>query len=432
MTRYGAYKPSGHEWLGDVPEHWKIVPFRRVFRESSETNGPTPYGPMLSVSGYRGVEVKEYEAVSQIRTDEMLENYRVVHAGQLALNTMWLNYAGLGVSDYEGHMSPAYRAYNIVVPHNPRYIHHLMRSSAYVLGYTGHLRGIRPNSLQMDRAELMVWPILLPPLEEQRAIADFLDRETAKIDALIAKQNQMIDLLGERRRALIWSVTLGQVDHPSASDAWYGTPPAHWNIDKLGRAARIVNGSTPSRENMSYWEGGAFPWLNSSRANQERVSEADQFVTDLALSECHLPRLHPGAVLVGLTGQGKTRGMAALLDMDATINQHLAAIIPSLQSWHSRYLLRVIESAYDELRQQSDEAGSTKGALTCAALNAFRVPRPPLHEQVQIAERLDRATARIDALIAKAEEFVTLAREQRAALITAAVTGQIEVLERVS
>jgi restriction endonuclease S subunit len=208
---------NGIEWLGQTPRQWKRVPFRHVFRESSEVNGPTPVGKMVSVSGYRGVEFKEYDSESRMRTPEMLENYRVIRPGQLAVNTMWLNYSGLGVSAILGHMSPAYRAYDIRIPCIPRYLHYLLRSSTYVTAYTGHLRGIRPNSLQMDRDTLMGWPILLPPIDEQQAISKRLDNETSAIDALVSRAREHISLAKERRSALITAAVTGQFDVRTAS-----------------------------------------------------------------------------------------------------------------------------------------------------------------------------------------------------------------------
>ena len=193
---------SGVSWIGSIPASWRVIPFRYVFTESSEVNGQEPVGQMLSVSGYRGVEPKVYDDENRRRTDAELETYRVVRPGQLAVNTMWLNYAGLGVSEHLGYVSPAYRAYSIDPRLDKRYAHHLLRSSVYVNAYTGALTGIRPNSLQMPRQTLQGWPVLVPPLEEQRRIAEFLDRETAQIDELIAKQEQLISTLAERRQGV--------------------------------------------------------------------------------------------------------------------------------------------------------------------------------------------------------------------------------------
>jgi type I restriction enzyme S subunit len=161
--------------------------------------------------------------------------------------------------------------------------------------------------------------------------------------------------------------------------------------------------------------------------NQGIVESATQFVTDAALDECHLPVVPPGSVLVGLTGQGRTRAMATRLEIEATISQHVAYIVPEFDHWDPAYLTWALTAAYVELRQLSEENGSTKGGLTCADLKAYRLGHPPLDEQRRIAAHLDRQTARINTLIAETERFIELAKERRAALITAAVTGQLDV-----
>jgi type I restriction enzyme S subunit len=123
---------------------------------------------------------------------------------------------------------------------------------------------------------------------------------------------------------------------------WLGEIPVHWSVQPIKYLASIGNGSTPSKENGEYWEGGAFPWLTSGCVNREVVDSADQFVTDAALSECHLPIISPPAVLVGITGQGKTRGMASTLLIEATINQHIAYLKPTSEDISIEYLRRFL------------------------------------------------------------------------------------------
>ncbi|MDQ0376282.1 restriction endonuclease subunit S [Amycolatopsis thermophila] len=268
--------------------------------------------------------------------------------------------------------------------------------------------------VHISAGKLKTLPIPIPPLAKQRAIAHYLDRETVRIDTLIEEQQRLIEMLRERRQAVAMHAILQSTGSAT---------------DKLGRTARIGNGSTPRRDSAIYWRGGHIPWLNSSVVNKARVSGAEQFVTAVALRECHLPVVAPGSVLVGLTGQGKTRGMATILDIEATVNQHVAYVTPDRSRWLPEYLLWSLRASYDELRRLSEENGSTKGGLTCEALKQFRLAVPPLDEQRRIAAYLDGQTAKIDTLIVETEGFIELARERRAALITAAVTGQIDVRE---
>jgi type I restriction enzyme S subunit len=276
---------------------------------------------------------------------------------------------------------------------------------------------VNPGAVpSLSDKDLSDYPLLIPDRDEQQAISAYLDRETAQIDELTSVQFRLIEMLQERRVAM-------------AVHAIAGVDQSGLTTDKLGRHTRIGNGSTPRRDNRSYWDGGAIPWLNSAVVNQPRIFEADQFVTDVALAECHLPIVPPGSVLVGLTGQGRTRGMAAILDIESTVSQHLAYVTPHPQKWDPSYLRWSLAAKYGDLRRLSDENGSTKGGLTCEQLKQLRIARPPIAEQRRVVRYLDDRTRRIDALIMESERFIELARERRSALITAAVTGQIDVRE---
>lgn len=187
--------------------------------------------------------------------------------------------------------------------------------------------------------------IPVPSFAEQSAIAAFLDRETGKIDVLVAEQERLIALLKEKRQAVIsHAVTKGLNPNAPMKDsgvAWLGEMPAHWKVLKLSRLAKVGNGSTPNRDNQAYWLDGNYPWLNSSHVNRGTIDDSPDFVTDIALRECHLPIIVPPAVLVGITGQGRTRGMASLLTFEATVNQHVAFIRPRNSQISADYILNV-------------------------------------------------------------------------------------------
>jgi type I restriction enzyme S subunit len=289
------------------------------------------------------------------------------------------------------------------------------------------------------------FPVPLPPPVEQRAIAAFLDAQTARIDSLIAKKRELIEKLKEKRTAIISrTVTLGLPPkaaraagldpHPRLKPSgveWIGDLPERWEVKPIKAVAVVGNGSTPNRENADYW-GGDYPWLNSSVVNEEEVLAPSECVTGLALKECHLPQIHPPAVLVGITGEGKTRGMATTLRIEATINQHLAYIKPLPGRYDIGYLRRVLDRAYQYLRSESDGGGSTKGAITCDQLANLKIPCPSPRDQSAITDYLGNETLAIDQMRARVEEAIQRLQEYRAALITAAVTGKIDVRSAVT
>ena len=430
FSRYPKYKPSDVEWLGELPIRWEVLKFRHLFRESHEKIDTDVVGPMLSVSGYRGIEVKKYDDENRRRLDDDLVGYRIVRVGQLVVNTMWLNYAGIGVSEFEGHVSPAYRSYSIAPNLNRRFVHHLLRSSLYVQGYTRLLTGIRPNSLQMSRDDLMEFPVLHPPFDDQTAIADFLDRETAKIDGLIAEQFRLIELLKEKRQAVIsHAVTRGLNPHaalrPSGID-WLGDVPENWEVGPLKRYWSVTDCKHITAEFIEY----GIP-LVSIREVQSRwvMLETAKCTTnhfyEMLIEGGRQP--FPGDLIfsrnatVGEVAQVPVKSPLFAMGQDVCLLRKLS---PSCSSDYFQYLIRS-----SIIIRQLDNAmiGSTFKRINVEEIRALAVPSPPPVEQAEIAAYLEDETDRIETLITEAQRVIALLQERRLALISAAVTGQIDV-----
>lgn len=271
----------------------------------------------------------------------------------------------------------------------------------------------------------------VPPLNEQDAIVAFLEAKDAEIHTFIDNQRRQVDLLKEYKVVLLNGVITRGLNRNGflrvSGIPWLSMMPSHWEVTKLRHLARVGNGSTPSRSDVQYWTNGTYPWLNSSVVNQYLVVKADQFVTEKALNECHLPKVAPGSVLVAITGQGKTRGTAALLKFEATINQHIAYITLTSDRVSSGYLHILLTGLYGVLRVISDGEGSTKGALTCEDLKHLKLPLPPREEQARILDHIQRETNAVETAVASAEREITGMEEYRTALISAAVTGRIDV-----
>ena len=240
----------------------------------------------------------------------------------------------------------------------PRFLRYVVLCRAFVDTMDASTFGSRMPRADWDFIGNMLVPV--PEEGMQRAIADYLDRETARLDALIAAKERVLELLTEKRRALITCVVARGLDPRvplrDTGIPWLGEVPTHWEVWKLGHCASVGNGSTPSRSNTAFWTEGNIPWLNSSVVNRYEATRADQFVTDVALRECHLPLVRSGSVLVAITGQGKTRGQAVVLSFDATINQHLAYVSPDHSRLAPWFLRWTFFSAYGFLRSISDLA----------------------------------------------------------------------------
>lgn len=335
---------------------------------------------------------------------------------------------------YEGKFVAHQRVYVIEPGRNlfGRYLYYSMRSL-----FKESLQGNTAKSTveSLRRPMLTSFRLPLPPMSEQSAIADYLDHETAEIDAFIADQRAFSVLISERQRALKYSLATGEISGrtttPSSGASIWDSIPEHWSVQKLGWHFDVGNGSTPKSDNPRFWSEDGIPWVNSSVVNEDLVVRPSRRVTMDALRESHLPLVPRGSLVIGLTGQGKTRGSVTTLGIDTTINQHLAYLKPRQTSSVTAQFLRLtLEAAYSELRNLSDGSGGTKGALTCETVQSFRVPVPPMQEQRDLVAHDREDQTKVREMLGDARLAIRLAEERRTALISAAVTGQIDVTQR--
>jgi len=432
LKPYPAMKDSGVPWLGEVPEHWEVEPNRALFEEVKERNCPDEQ--MLSVTITKGV-IPQHDLLSDSSKKDSSNQdktaYKLVQPGDIAYDKMRAWQGAIGVSEYRGIISPAYVVQRLRGDAEPRYYHYLLRIPAFATeaerwsyGITSDMWSLRPEHFKLIYA-------CRPPRAEQSTIVRFLDYADRRIRRYIRAKQKLIELLEEQKQAIIHRAVTRGLDpnvrlKPSGVE-WLGDVPEHWEVKKIRFFARVGNGSTPSRGRSDYWAVDGFPWLNSGSVNRSRIDSADQFVTDRALQECHLPTLRPGVVLVAITGQGKTRGRAAVSNIAATINQHLAYIDVVGATVTSEFLQTVLTAGYSYLRSISDDSGSTKGALTCADVRHLKVPLPPEAEQRQILEALQQELAGLEHLVGRARSEIDLLGEFRTRLVADVVTGELDV-----
>lgn len=433
LQQYPVYKDSGLPWLHSVPSHWKVRRAKEVFR-CIDVRSTTGNEELLTVSAEHGVIPRRLATVTMFKAESYV-GYKLCWPGDLVINSLWAWGRGLGVSRHHGIVSSAYGVYRLLpeVEAYSGFVHELVRSVPFNWELQVRSKGIWISRLQLTDEAFLEAPIPLPPTDEQAAIVRFLDHADRQIRRYIGVKKKLIALLSEQKQQTIQEGVARGLNpraplKPSGVQ-WLGEVPRHWEVWQVGHFGRVGNGSTPSRGQSAYWSGGSYPWLNSSSVNRSPISGSDQFVTDLALRECHLPRVPPSSVLVAITGQGKTRGTAAVLAIEATINQHIAYITPRPDIVSAEYLQLLFVGAYRELRSISDDSGSTKGALTCADVAHFKVALPALEEQEKIIGAVRLSTHRLDAALVRSQREIELLIEYRARLIADVVTGQIDVRE---
>ena len=414
---YGSYKHTGVDWLGEAPAHWETVPVKALFTQTRVVGQEDM--SLLSVYRDYGVIPRYSRDDNYNRPSLDLSNYQLVEPTDLVLNKMKTWQGSLAVSDDLGIVSPAYIVCKSIHNEHHRFLHYLLRSAPYVAKYARLSYGVRPAQWDLRWEDFRLVPALIPPLEEQRGIADFLDRETDKIDALIAKKERLIELLQEKRTALISrAVTKGLDPNVPMKDSgieWLGEIPAHWQVKRIRHVAELVNGYPFDSGLFSLGQGHPLIRIRDLYSDGTEVCfdgpEVDEAV------------VQTGDVLIGMDGHfnvARWKGPRALL------NQRVCCLRCTSQEL-DRFLAYVLP---EPLKVINDVTFST----TVKHLSSNDVARvqfavPPVVEQRAIADFLDRETAQVDKLIAKIGEAIDRLREYRTALISAAVTGKIDVRE---
>ena len=347
LQPYPGSKHSGIPWLGDLPEHWEVRRGGWLFRKMDRS--VRDVDEVITCFRDGTVTLRKNRRTEGFTESLQEIGYQGVRKGDLVIHQMDAFAGVIGVSDSDGKGTPVYSVCYPTQHANQFYYALVVREMARSQWILALAKGIRERSTDFRYSEFSNQTLPLPTLSEQAAIVRYLDYVDRRIRRYVSAKRKLIALLEEEKQAVIsQAVTCGLDPNvllkPSGVE-WLGDVPEHWETLRVGHFSKVGNGSTPSRGNAAYWTDGVHPWLNSSSVNQGTITRADQFVTDLALRECHLPSLRPGSVLVGITGQGKTRGMSAVLTIDATINQHMAFITPKTTRVSSHYLQMCLTAA---------------------------------------------------------------------------------------
>ena len=436
MIKYSEMKDSGEELIGEIPSRWDSRPLKYVSELSGKKNDDGVTRKMLSVSQYHGIVEKEYESDDLRRSEEDSKTYWVVEDSNLVVNTMWLNYRGIGVSKgIEGYVSPAYRVYILNESKLiPRYTHYLMRSDLYVGIYTKHLKGIRPNSLQVSTYDFQHLIILIPPLEEQKRISKYLDQKTEQIDSLIEKIEKKIELLKEQRTSLInQCVTKGldpNVEMKDSGIEWIGEIPSHWGVSRLCNLGSFSKAKNITKGDLVEEGLPVILYSHVYTTYDRTITNPVFFVSKSKYQESTLVR--KGTVLFTSSGEsveeiGKTvlfRGSETAVGGDLVIFYINKQRIINLD-----FVSYVLNSDYVIHQKSSNSRGEIVVHIYEKQLRNIVISFPPLEEQKLISQYLDQKTEQIDSLVNSENQRIKLLKEYRQSLISSVVTGKVQVKE---
>lgn len=431
FTLYSVYKDSGAPWLGELPAHWELRRTKFLFnlmkRPPREADG--------IVTAFRDGEVtlRSNRRVDGFTNALQEVGYQGVRKNDLVIHAMDAFAGAVGVSDSDGKSTPVYSVCTPIKPDtNVWYYSRLLRHMA-LSGFINSLaKGVRERSTEFRWADAGNTVLPVPTPAEQSAVTAFLDRETGKIDALVTEYERLIDLLKEKRQAVIsHAVTKGldpKVPMKDSGVEWLGEVPAHWDVRPLKRdLAFLTSGSRGWAEHYAD-DGALFIRIGNLARERTSLDLTDiQRVSPPNGSEGERTRVLAGDVLFSITAY---LGSVAVVPEDlepAYVSQHVALArlrgARMTPSWVGYVTLSRVGKTY--LAAQG--YGGTKVQLSLEDVANLTMLVPPVPEQVAITAFLDRETGKFDALMAEAEKAIDLLNERRSALISAAVTGKIDV-----
>lgn len=420
---YPKYKASGFTWLGNVPEHWVLKRLGHYFDERRERASDTEFEP-LSVTKHGIVPRLESAAKTQDG-----DNRKKVLAGDFVINSRSDRKGSSGLSPLDGSVS---LICTVLIPtglYGP-FIHHLFRSELFQEEYYRWGKGIVADLWSTNFSDMKNIVLGVPSETEQIQIARFLDHETARIDALIEEQQRLIELLKEKRQAIIsHAVTKGldpTVQMKDSGVEWLGEVPAHWVVADLKWFWSVTDCKHITAEFVD--DGTPLASIREVQCRYVTLENAKQ-TTEVFYRQLIEAGRKPVAGDLIFSRNATVGEVAQVADWHPpfAMGQDVCLLKKQFEWLSSDYLQAVLRSPVVTVQLDNLMIGSTFKRVNVEDIRGLVVPMPPEDEQQQIAEYLNSEAGLFDSLLSECKVMIGLLQERRSALISAAVTGKIDV-----
>lgn len=427
-------KDSGVEWIGQIPEDWEIVRIKQLFAEVDERCTKGNEYTLLSVSEYYGVSPKKdhLNEDDMLTRAETLDGYKICRKNDIVMNIMLAWKRALGVSEYVGIISPAYCVYRARQEVCAKYFHYLFRTDIYAELFKQNSTGIIDSRLRLYPDKFLALKCQVPPLEQQEKIVSYLDRKCAEIDAIIAKQQQIIEKLKEYKLSVITeAVTKGLDPNVPMKDSgveWIGKVPEGWIITSLRNGlSNIQTGPFGSQLHAEdYIENGIFVINPANIVDGEIIPDKKCSITNDKAAELSQHILKTGDILFARRGEmGRCAyfcdGIGRCLCGTGCIKlQCNKMLLPKFASW---FLQMLGVKQYLSLHS----VGTTMANLNSNIIAAIPTVLPPIKEQKQIVRYIENKMRSIQELQKKNESITKKLMDYKKSLIYEIVTGKREV-----
>jgi type I restriction enzyme, S subunit len=423
-----SYKDSEVDWLGEIPEDWQTIRAKYVLKEIDERSS-TGDEELLSVSHLTGVTPRSEKNVNMFLAEDY-SGAKLCQPNDVVINTMWAWMGALGISPMKGLVSPAYGVYRPNEKVFPKFLDSLLRTPQYIAEYIRRSTGIHSSRLRLYPNQFLDIPLLLPPIEKQKKIVDFLDCKTAEIDQAIAQKQRLIELLQEQKAILInQAVTKGLNPNVIMRDSdidWIGKIPAHWRFPKLKYACRVIKDGlhlTPCKHNIGV------NFISTQHVRNRKITlDQATYISEKDYKLGH-PKIKPevGDVLITLVGSIGFAALVASDHMPLSCTRHVGYVRCREDLIKQEYLINYTESNVFKCFIEENVSQTAQPSIYLASLANHQLPLPPLSEQKEINGWLSKSITSLLKTIDIILSEISILHELKQIYITEAVTGKIKV-----
>ena len=422
MKRYDSYKDTGISWIGEIPSHWEVKRGKFVSRilagfpfDSDKFTTDEGYMPLIRIRDINSATTEMNYSGSYI------EDY-VIRRGDVLIGMD----GDFNISQWGG--EDALLNQRVCKVEDGK---ELLAKFAYYL-LPRPLQLINDICYATTVKHLSTYDVLgtflpVPPIGEQKAIAEYLDKKCGSIDGIIATQGRRIALLNELKQTIITeAVTRGTNPNAPLKDSgidWIGQILEHWEVRKVTHIFKnIGSGTTPSTDISDYYDESGLNWLQTGDLNDSFITETSKHITPLAVAKCNLKQYHPGSLVIAM--YGATVGKLGILSISTTVNQACCVLTPS-----STIDIEFAYFSFLAAKQYliSLSTGGGQPNISQDVISRHKLALPPYKEQIEIVKKLRKKCTGIDSALAKAKREVELLKEYKQTVITEAVTGKIKV-----
>jgi type I restriction enzyme S subunit len=429
LRPYPSYKDSGVEWIGEIPEGWEVSNGRKLFKNSN-TRAPNNSEQLAATQKYGVVPQSKFmedEGVKVVLALGGTDNFKLVEPDDFVISLRSFQ-GGIEKSHFKGCITPAYTVLKPIVRICSQYMAFVLKNDGFISDLQSSTTGIREGrSIRYRDFAPLKLPI--PSLEEQQAIATFLDRETARIDELMREQEALLDDLSHKRQATINAAVTGQeISGPRQEVDSIGSLPAHWEIVKLKKLAEVRSGVTKGRD-LHGRQLVDVHYLRVANVQDGYLNLDDVATIPMPVEELERYSLKPGDVLMNEGGDNDKLGRGAVWRGEVTpcVHQnHVFSVRP--HEVESDWLALINTSSYAKFFFFINSKQSTNlASISSSTIKELPVVLPPATERRQLLDHVAQQLAQIDELREEVRANIEDMRIHRSALITAAVTGKIDV-----